>query len=56
MKHYRIYKLDKAGGGIVEGKDLLAPNDQQAMREACEDPTCPIFEVWLGTRQVGSVD
>ena len=59
MKHYRVYKLNKpraTGGKIVNGKDVLAPDDQQAMHEACEDPDCPICEVWQGTKKVGTIE
>ena len=54
--HYRVYKLDGRDGPIVKGKDLDAPDDAQAMHEACEDPDCPVCEVWQGARKIGSVD
>jgi hypothetical protein len=59
VTHYRIYKLNKPrsnGGKIIHGKDLLAPDDQQAMHDACEDPDCPICEVWQAARKVGSIE
>ena len=56
MEHYRVYKLDKPKGRIVRGKDMHAPDDVAAMHAACEDPECPVCEVWRGTRKVGSVE
>ena len=59
MKHYRVYKLSKprrAGGRIINGKDVFASDDEQAMHESCEDPDCPICEVWQSARKVGSIE
>lgn len=58
MAHYRVYKLRGAGEvgrRIVKGKDLDAPDDGQAMREAEKDPDCPVCEVWRGAEKVGDV-
>ncbi len=55
MKHYRVYKLAKPEGGIVKGKDVLAADDREAMREAVDDDDCPICEVWQGAKKVGSI-
>ena len=56
MKHYRVYKLDGPDGPIVKGKDVLAADDSEAMHDACQDPDCPVCEVWQGTRKIGTVD
>ena len=56
MKHYRVYKLDRPQGRIVKGKDVVAPDDHVALREAEADPDCPICEVWQGTKVIGSID
>lgn len=56
MDHYRVYKLNRANGRIIKGKDLLAADDRQAMHEACEDPDCPVCEVWRGAKRIGTVD
>jgi hypothetical protein len=56
MKHYRVYKLNKSSGRIVKGKDLMAPNDDEAMHDACADPDCPVCEVWRGAEKVGTVE
>ena len=56
MRHYRVYKLDGPNGGILKGKDMQAEDDAQAMHEACEDPDCPVCEVWQGTRKIGSIE
>jgi hypothetical protein len=56
MDHYRVYKLSGRGGRIVKGKDMHAENDASAMHQACEDPECPVCEVWRGARKVGSVE
>ena len=56
MKHYRVYKLSGTEGAIVRGKDLAAPDDEQAMQDAEADEDCPVCEVWQGTKKVGSID
>ena len=56
MKHYRVYKLAGPQGGILKGKDMQAEDDAQALHEACEDPDCPVCEVWQGTRKIGSIE
>jgi hypothetical protein len=55
MKHYRVYKLAEPDGKILKGKDLLAPDDKAAVREAEEDADCPVCEVWQGPKKVGSI-
>lgn len=56
MTHYRVYKLRDRDGRIVKGKDVIAPHDGEAMRQAEADEDCPVCEVWTGTRKVGSID
>jgi hypothetical protein len=56
VQHYRVYKLDGPNGRIVKGKDLHAADDNAAMHEACEDPDCPVCEIWRGTKKVGLVE
>lgn len=56
MKHYRVYKLDGPSGQILKGKDMHATDDAQAMHDACEDPDCPVCEIWQGRRKIGTVD
>jgi hypothetical protein len=55
MKHYRVYKLAEPEGRILKGKDVEAPNDKAAMREATNDADCPVCEVWQGPNKVGSI-
>jgi hypothetical protein len=55
MKHYRINKLARRGGAIVKKKDILANSDQQAVQAAEEDDDCPICEVMLAGKKIGSV-
>ncbi len=56
MNHYRVYKLRGPRGPIVNGKDVIAPDDAEAIREAQADGDCPICEVWTGSRKVGLID
>ena len=56
MKHYRVYKLANRDGRIVKGKDLHAPDDGAALKEASDDADCPVCEVWQGPKKVGSID
>ena len=55
MKHYRMYKLADGDGHIIKGKDVMAEDDDEAMKEAVADDDCPICEVWQGTKKVGAV-
>jgi hypothetical protein len=55
MKHYRVNKLAKPGGGIVKRKDILATDDKAAVERAENDPDCPVCEVLQAGRRVGSV-
>ena len=55
MKHYRVYKLRERDGGIVKGKDVIAPDDEAAIDQAAQDEDCPVCEIWQGTKQVGEI-
>jgi hypothetical protein len=55
MKHYRVNKLAKPGGVVVKTKDVLAPNDKQAVEQARDDQDCPVCEVWHAGQKVGSI-
>jgi hypothetical protein len=55
MKHYRVNKLSKPGGGIVKRKDILANNDQQALAAAARDEDCPVCEVLQAGEKIGSI-
>ena len=55
LKHYRVYKLDEDTGQIVKGKDVDAPDDNEAMKQAQEDEDCPVCEVWQSTKMVGTI-
>ena len=45
MKLYRINKLAKRGGMIVEKKDVLAASDGEAVSKAADSPDCPVCDV-----------
>jgi len=55
MQHYRVNKLAKAAGVVVKTKDVLAPNDKQALQDARADPDCPVCDVYRAGEKVGSV-
>ena len=55
MKHYRVNKLAKPGGVVVKKKDILAPDDKQAMDAAKNDADCPVCDVWHAGARVGSI-
>jgi hypothetical protein len=55
MKHYRVYKLAEPQGPILKGKDVEAPDDDQAIQQAIADEDCPVCEVWQGVKKVGSI-
>ena len=54
VKHYRVNKLAKPNGDIVQRKDILAKDDKQAIQVAAEGD-CPICEVWHEGKKVGSI-
>lgn len=56
MKHYRINKVAKVGGKVLEKKDILARDDEQAMERARDDDDCPVCEVFEAGKPVGTVD
>jgi len=56
VKHYRVYKLKERKGRIVKGKDIEAPDDREAMKQAEADADCPVCEVWQAARKVGTVE
>jgi hypothetical protein len=55
MKHYRVNKLAKPNGAIIKSKDVLAPNDRQAVQDTREDPDCPVCDVWHAGQKIGSI-
>ena len=55
MKHYRVNKLAKRGGPVIKTKDVLAPNDKQAVEDVRNDPDCPICDVWHAGEKIGSI-
>lgn len=55
MRHYRVNKLAKRGGVVVKTKDVLAPNDRQAIEDVRNDPDCPICDVFHAGQKIGSI-
>ena len=55
MKHYRVNKLTKPGGAIVKKKDVLAPSDAQAVKDAADSDDCPVCDVFRDGKKVGSI-
>ena len=55
-KRYRVYKVSDQSGRIVNGKDVEAINDIEAMNKAEADDDCPTCEVWERTRMIGAVE
>ncbi len=55
MKHYRVNKLAKPGGAVLKAKDVLAPNDKQAVADARADADCPVCDVWHAGKKIGSI-
>jgi len=55
MKHYRVNKLTGPGGAVIKKKDVLAPNDRQAVKDAADSDDCPVCEVYRDGQKVGSI-
>ena len=55
MKLYRINKVDKPGGQPLKKKDVLANNDDEAIRRAAESDDCPVCEVLRDGQPIGAI-
>jgi hypothetical protein len=55
MKLYRVNKLAKPNGVVIKKKDVLAPNDRQAIQDAADSDDCPVCEVLRDGQKVGSI-
>jgi hypothetical protein len=55
MKHYRVNKLARPGGAVVEKKDILAASDAQAVEHAANHLDCPVCDVLRDGQKVGSI-
>jgi len=50
--HYRLYRLDETTGHFVDAIDILAENDDEAIRAGHEACTETPFEIWCQARRV----
>jgi len=50
--HYRLYRLNKATGKIVDAADILAENDDEAIRAGHDTIVDSPFEIWCKSRRV----
>jgi hypothetical protein len=55
MKLYRVDKLAKRGGVVVKKKHILAPSDQQAVKQAEDSPDCPVCDVLRDGERIGQI-
>ena len=55
MKHYRVNKLAKRGGAVIKKKDILAANDEQAVRQAEDSDDRPICDVLKDGQTIGKI-
>lgn len=55
VKHYRVKKLAKPKGEVVKVKHMLANNDRQAIETARADEDCPICDVFVEDKKIGSI-
>ena len=55
MKLYRVNKVTHPGGEVLKRKDVLAPNDRQAVRDAADSDDCPVCDVYRDGQKVGTV-
>lgn len=53
--HYRLYALDDRTGRIISGQDMLADDDDAAVRTARGMYPDRPFEVWCRARRVSIV-
>lgn len=50
--HYRLYGLDDVTGKIVNGDDILAKSDDEAIRVGHQTYPGRSFEIWCNARRV----
>jgi hypothetical protein len=55
MKLYRVNKLAKPGGVVIDKKHMLAASDRQAMRQAEDSPDCPVCDVLRDGEKIGQI-
>ena len=55
MKLYRIDKLARHGGAVIKKKNVLAPTDREAVKQAEISDDCPICDVLRDGKLVGQV-
>jgi hypothetical protein len=55
MKLYRVNKVVKSGGVVLQKKDVLAGSVREAVQKAAESEGCLGCEILKDGQQVGSV-
>jgi hypothetical protein len=55
MKLYLVNKLTRPGGVVLKKKHMLAASDAQAVKQAEENPDCPVCDVLRDGQKVGQV-
>jgi aspartyl/glutamyl-tRNA(Asn/Gln) amidotransferase C subunit len=55
MKHYRVNKLTGPGGAVIKKKDVVAPNDRQAVKDAADSDDCRSARSTVTGQKVGSI-
>ena len=55
MEHYRVNKVTEPDGKVLKKKDILAPDDNAAMKRAAEDEDCPTCDVYVRGSKIGSI-
>lgn len=55
VRLYRINKVAKPGGAVLDKKDVLAASDKDAIERAKGSPDCPICDVFRDGQKVGSI-
>ncbi len=52
--HYRLYRLQETTGSIIDAADILAENDDEAIRAGHAAYADAPFEIWCQARRVFS--
>jgi hypothetical protein len=55
MKLYRVNKLAKPGGVVIKKKHILAESDHQAVKQAEDNPDCPVCDVLRDGETIGQI-
>ena len=55
MQLYQVNKVEAPMGRVIKTRHVLANSDREAVRTARADNDCPVCEIRLNGRRVGTI-